>query len=183
MSSEPPQNTDLVMTPDPLTVGPEVKASEALKKMYRAHYRSVPVVDAEGRFVGLFSIYRLIELLLPRAAMIREGSLDDLSFVHERVEDLLDRLRELGDMPVTELLEKKKRLTVCKPSTSLPEMLLLLHESHTSLPVVIVKGKNKRLVGIVSYWDVLSKLATKLFPDEVKGTPGKELAPESDKNV
>ena len=180
MSNNSPSDTDSIMTPDPLTLSPDVKAADALKKMYHAHYRSMPVVDAEGSFIGLFSIYRLIELFLPRAAMAREGSLDDLSFVHESVEQLLERLREMADLPVSELLEKKKRLRVCKPNTSLTEMLLLLHESHTSLPVVVVKGKNKRLVGIVSYWDVLSKLATRLFPDEIEGMPGKELAPKSD---
>ena len=182
MNNENPEDTNIIMTADPVTITPDLTASDALKKMYHAHYRSMPVVDAEDHFVGLFSIYRLIELLLPRAALARQGSLDNLSFVHESVEELLERLQKLANLPVSELLEKKKRLRVCKPSTSLPEMLLLLHEGHTSLPVVIVKGKNKRLVGIVSYWDVLSKLATKLFPDEVEGTPGKELAPGSDRN-
>lgn len=182
MNNDSREDTDIIMTPDPLTISPDMKASDALKEMYHAQYRSMPVVDAEGRFVGLFSIYRLIELLLPRAAMAREGSLDDLSFVHESMDHLLERLQELADLPVSELLEKKKRLSVCKPNTSLTEMLLLLHEGHTSLPVVVVKGKHKRLVGIVSHWDVLSKLATQLFPDEIEGTPGKELAPKSDKN-
>ncbi len=181
MNNEKLENTNIVMTADPLTIAPEMTATDALKQMYRAHYRSMPVVDAEDHFVGLFSIYRLIELLLPRAAVAREGSLENLSFVHESVDELLERLQKLADLPVSELLEKRKRLRVCKPSTSLPEMLLLLHEGHTSLPVVIVKGKKKRLVGIVSYWDVLSKLATRLFPDEIEGTPGKELAPESDR--
>ncbi len=180
MNDDSFQDTDSIMTPDPLTLSPDEKVIDALRKMYQAHIRSMPVVDAEGSFVGLFSIYRLTEVLLPRAAMAKKGSLDDLSFIHTSTEKIDNKLQELADKPVSDLLEKKKRLSFCSPKTSLLEMLLLLHEGHTSLPVVVVKGKNRRLIGIVSYWDVLSKLATRLFPDEREGIPGKELAPKPD---
>ncbi len=178
MNDESFQDTDSIMTPNPLTVRPDEKVIDALKKMYRAHIRSMPVVDAEGSFVGLFSIYRLMEVLLPRAAMARKGSLDDLSFIHTSEEKIDKKLQELAHKPVSDLLEKKKRLSFCSPKTSLLEMLLLLRGSHTSLPVVVVTGKNKHLTGIVSYWDVLSKLATRLFPEDREGIPGKEFAPK-----
>ena len=56
-------------------------------------------------------------------------------------------------------LEKKKNLTFCKPSTSFPEVFELLDQSEdTSLPVIVVKGKRKKLVGMISSWDVLERL-------------------------
>ena len=54
MNNENPQNTNIVMTADPLTIAPDLTAYDALKKMYHAHYHSMPVVDAEDHFVGLF---------------------------------------------------------------------------------------------------------------------------------
>lgn len=182
MNNDRGPDVDSVMTPEPLTLDPDASVSDALKKMYHAHVRCLPVVDDEGGFIGLFSIYRLIEILLPKAALAGVGSLDDISFLHMDMDEIMERLGELAVQPVSNILEKKKRLSVCKPNTPVMEMLLLLHEGHTSLPVVVVKGKKKRLVGIVSYWDVLSKLATRLFPEEIEGTPGKELAPKSDKD-
>ncbi len=178
MTNDTVEDVDHIMTPDPLTLNPDESVADALKKMYHAHVRSLPVVDAEGSFIGLFSICRLIEVLLPEAAMAGEGSLMDLSFVHPTMTEIMENLESLGPLPVSEVLEKKKRLTICEPTTSVMEMMLLLHEIHTSLPVVVVKGKTKRLVGIVSYWDVLSKMATRLFPDEIEGTPGRELSPK-----
>ena len=174
MNNDTVEDIDHVMTPDPVTLTPDVNVSDALKKMYHAHVRALPVVDPEGNFIGLFSIYRLIEVLLPKAAIAGDGSLKDLSFQHVTMAEIMEKLERIRPLPVSEILEKKKRLNFCKPACSVMEMLLLLHEGHTSLPVVVVKGKNKRLVGIVSYWDVLSKMATRLFPDEIEGTPGKE---------
>jgi len=42
-------------------------------------------------------------------------------------------------------------------------MLKLLYDNPTSLPVLVVKGKHKKLEGMVSSWDVLSKLAVNLL--------------------
>ncbi len=179
MNEESLRDTHSVMTANPTTLAPDETVSDAVKKMYQAHYRSMPVVDADGSFIGLFSIYRLIEILLPKAALAKHGGLDDLSFIHPKVDQLVEKLQDFGKLPVVDVLEKKKRLTVCKPNTSLMEMLWLLHEGHSSLPVVIVKGKKMRLVGIVSYWDVLSKVATRLFPGEADGKSGEEAVPES----
>ena len=182
MNEQNLQDTNSIMTANPTTLAPDETVSDAVRKMYEAHYRSMPVVDADGSFIGLFSIYRLIEILLPKAVLARHGALDDLSFVHPKLDQLVEKLQDFGKLPVVDVLEKKKRLTVCKPSTSLTEMLWLLHEGHSSLPVVIVKGKKMRLVGIVSYWDVLSKVATRLFPGETESTSGEELAPQSSGN-
>ena len=73
MTNDTVEDVDHIMTPDPLTLNPDESVADALKKMYHAHVRSLPVVDAEGSFIGLFSICRLVEVLLPEAAMAGEG--------------------------------------------------------------------------------------------------------------
>ncbi|MCW8963196.1 MAG: CBS domain-containing protein [Gammaproteobacteria bacterium] len=135
---------------------------DALRIMHTHQIRNLPVVDEEDQFIGLFGIRRLITLLLPKAAQIEHG-LKDLCFMPDEVEVLYERLGDIGQKPVTEYLEKKKNLVFCKPSTSFPEVLGLLEKNpSTSMPVIVVKGKKKRLVGIVSACDVLEKLVLNL---------------------
>ena len=83
--------------------------------------------------------------------------------------ELLERLHKLGHQPVSALLEKSSKLRLCNPNTTLPEMLQLLFESPTSLPVVVVEGKKKKLAGMVSNWDVLTKLSVNLLGDKDNG--------------
>lgn len=145
---------------------PTDKVCDALRVMHTHQIRNLPVVDEDDQFVGLFGIRRLIHLLLPKAAQMDLG-LKELSFMPDDLGELYNRLEAIGQRPVAEFLEKKKNLVFCKPSTPFPEVLELLDQSaHTSLPVVVVKGKKNKLVGMVSAWDVLEKLVINVFAAE-----------------
>ncbi len=145
---------------------PNDKVCDALHIMHTHQIRNLPVVDNDDQFVGLFGIRRLIHLLLPKAAQVDFG-LKDLSFMPDELGELYDRLEDIGQRPVADFLEKKKRLVFCKPSTSFPEVLELLDQNpDASLPVIVVKGKKNKLVGMVSAWDVLEKLVVNLFASE-----------------
>ena len=140
MNNENPQDTNIIMTADPVTITPDLTASDALKKMYHAHYRSMPVVDAEDHFVGLFSIYRLIELLLPRAALARQGSLDNLSFVHENVDELVERAGTIlacyfikyQKHSAKEAIEKIRKERPGSIQSDVQEMAITFYEKHIS---------------------------------------------------
>lgn len=148
------------------------RVCDALKIMHTHQIRNLPVVDDDDQFVGLFGIRRLITLLLPKAAQINFG-LKELNFMPDEVDVLYERLAEIGEKPVTEFLEKKKNLLFCKPSTAFPEVLELLEQNpDTSLPVIVLKGKKKKLVGMVSAWDVLDKLVMNMFSGESDGYQG-----------
>jgi len=145
---------------------PTDKVCDALRLMHTHQIRNLPVVDENDQFVGLFGIRRLIHLLLPKAAQIDFG-LKELSFMPDDLGELYSRLEDIGQRPVSEFLEKKKKLVFCKPSTPFPEVLELLDQStNTSLPVIVVKGKKNKLVGMVSAWDVLEKLVINVFTTE-----------------
>jgi CBS domain-containing protein len=45
-----------VMTPHPLTCSPDTDLTEAIEAMAEHHVRRLPVVDAEGRLVGIVSL-------------------------------------------------------------------------------------------------------------------------------
>lgn len=154
---------DSIMSFRLVKLNPTDTVCDALRIMHTQQIRNLPVVDEEDRFVGLFGIRRLINLLLPKAARMKFG-LKDLSFMPDEVSELYERLEEIGSRPVSDYLEKKKNLVFCKPSTTLPEVLELLDQNpDTSLPVIVVKGKDRKLVGMVSAWDVLEKLVMNAF--------------------
>jgi CBS domain-containing protein len=165
------------MSTDLVTVAPDVTVAEALLQMSSHQVHNIPVVDKNDAFVGLFSLRRLAHELLPTAARMDEDTFHlDIGFLSDESDEFLKRLHKIGRRPVSALLEKKKKLRFCKPDTSIPRMLQLLTENPTSLPVVVVEGKRQKVVGMVSTWDVLTKVAVKLVqkapldePDEDDG--------------
>ena len=73
----------------------------AAERILKHHLRHLPVVDEQGRYLGTFSIYSLLQLTLPKAVLDKHG-LDNVAFVTERVEDLAQRLggrRRPSDRP------------------------------------------------------------------------------------
>jgi len=146
-----------IMTSRVITVHPADKVSDALLLMHKHHVRNLPVVDESGEFVGLFGVRRLGRLLLPKAASeLGRYSLTDLSFMPENPGEMMEHMHEIARKPVADYLEKEKNLLFCKPDTPVPELLKLLEESKdTSLPVIVITHKGKKLVGLVSVWDVL----------------------------
>jgi len=156
-----------IMSTDVVTLKPDDTIAIALGLMCKHGVHNLPVLDNDGTFLGLFSLRRLSRELLPKAAKLDENSLlMHINFMPDGTDDLLKRLTKLGQKPVDHLLEKTNKIRLCGPDTSLPELLQLLFESPTSLPVVVVEGKKKKLAGMVSNWDVLTKLTVNLLGDK-----------------
>ncbi len=156
--------TKAIMTPSPLTLRPDDKVADALSIMHAHCVHNLPVVDDKGCFVGMVGLRLLVKALLPKAAQLDQYSLSDLGYLPDDGGELSERLEDIGQRPVSEFLRKKKKLRFCTPKTPFPELLRLLYKNDTSLPVVVVKGKQQKLVGMVSCWDVLAKVAIKRLP-------------------
>lgn len=157
-----------IMSSDLVTVTTDVTVADALLEMSRHRVHNIPVVDKEGAFVGLLSLRRLTHEMLPTAARMGEESFHlDIGFLSDRSDAYVTRLRKIGKRPVSDLLEKKKKLRFCNPDTPMPRLLQLLTENPTSLPVLVVEGKKRRVVGMVSNWDVLTKIAVKLLSEPI----------------
>jgi CBS domain-containing protein len=55
-----------VMTPDPVTIGPESSAAEALRLMDNNHFRNLPVMTHDGTLLGNMTHHAIIEFLAAR---------------------------------------------------------------------------------------------------------------------
>ena len=143
-----------VMNARPLTLRVDAPVSNAVEIFLRHPGHTLPVVDAEGRFAGLFGIHRLLGLLLPKVATLKDG-LTDLRYVQDTLDDVRQRLQEIKGLTVGEYLDDPA--AVLRPDTPIMETLLMLYHHHDGLPVV--EESSGRLLGIVSFRDVLDKIA------------------------
>jgi CBS domain-containing protein len=125
----------------------------AAERLMGHRYRSLPVVDEEGRFLGIIGVNCMLRLVLPKAAVMAKG-LTELSFVSTGLEDLRRRLRDVMDQPVTICLDKDA--PTVHPDTRMIEALLTLYRTKTALGVV--DKDTKRLLGVISYFDVGERL-------------------------
>lgn len=57
---------DEVMTPDPITIGPDASAADALRLMDEIHVRNLPVVDEDGELMGNMTHQAIIQYLADR---------------------------------------------------------------------------------------------------------------------
>jgi len=154
-----------IMSTGLITLPPDVTVAEAMESMCRNRVHNIPVVDKDGHFIGLFSLRRITHALLPVAARLDNNSFAvDMSFVSDNADAFAERLAEIGHKPIAELLEKPRKLRFCAPDTSMPKIFQLLSENPTSLPVVVIEGESKTVVGMISTWDVLAEINAVLSP-------------------
>jgi len=125
---------------------------DATRRMLGDRVSDLPVVDSDGKLVGMFKLDRLLAALLPKAALVGFGM--DLSFVADTIEQLRDRMREIEANPVREFTVRAEH--VVNPDTSPIEIVLLIYRGVNNLPVT--DAASGRLIGMVSARDVLAAL-------------------------
>jgi CBS domain-containing protein len=143
-----------IMTADPLTLRADDSVARAAELMLGHRYLILPVVDANDRYVGVFDMWDLLGLLLPKAATL-DDLVPDLGFLGDDLPGLQARLGEIGKQPVGPFA--RPDLPALKPTMSVTEALLLFYRNRSALPVV--DEATKRVVGVLSYWDVLAAIA------------------------
>ena len=144
-----------IMDPDPATVAPETPVEEVVRLMREHELPGVPVVDDDGRCVGIVTEADLVlpddqgDLHIPHYVNLFGGTvfLEPLSrFEH--------RLRKAFASDAADIMTR--RPDTVGPDTTVREAARLIHESgHNRLPVV----EDDRLVGVVTRVDVLGALA------------------------
>ncbi|HNC20737.1 MAG: CBS domain-containing protein [Candidatus Accumulibacter cognatus] len=146
-----------IMSDPPTVLKPTDSVSVALQTMVRERLPALPVVDTDGRYVGMLPRSRLVALAMPRvlshdtdqqplARLLRVG------FIRDSLADLQERMAAAANDPVSQHLDRE--VPVLSPDTPLMNALLFLYRQRNVLPVV----ENGKLLGIVSVWDVLARI-------------------------
>jgi CBS domain-containing protein len=147
-------NVEELMNRDPLTIGADVSFSSAYQQLLDLRVRSLPVVDDAGIYKGMFDVYDIWGVLLPKAARLEGRSLRDLAFVSSSEGQLREKLREAGSHRVSEFVDRD--LPAIYPDTPLQEAIRLLYEHDGNLAVV--NRKTGELLGLLSAWEILARL-------------------------
>ncbi|MBV9062963.1 MAG: CBS domain-containing protein, partial [Alphaproteobacteria bacterium] len=69
-----------MMTGGPLTAMEGETVGEAVRKLIEHRYINLPVVDGSGTFLGMFGIYDMFSLVVPKVALAG-GLLPNLRFM------------------------------------------------------------------------------------------------------
>lgn len=146
-------NAQMIMNPKPVVLHTTDTVGTAANYILSHHLRHLPVVDDQGRYLGIFGIYSLLRLTLPKALTLEQG-LTSVPFVSHALPDLHQRLHELAGESVVSCL--RQDVEVVNPETPLMETVLILLRARMGLPVV--EKKTGRLAGMISSWEVLEKI-------------------------
>lgn len=151
----PDVTVERVMRREVVTVGPEDSLIRVVEVLLDKDFTAVPVVDADGRVVGMVSDTDLLTrggmevgLSLKRAA--------DAEFVHELHRSLENPERRVREVMTAEVV------TVAPDASLADAAHLMVTKRLKRLPVVDSSGK---LVGIVGRLDVLNTIAAVHIPE------------------
>lgn len=144
----------LLMNPSPVVLGTDNTIAEGARQILAKQRRSLPVVDGDGRFQGMLTANCLLYLCLPSAATMAKG-LENMPYVTNSLQDVAERLTRYLDEPIS-LCLKVENVAIVRPETPIVETLLTLYHTKANLPVV--EEGTDRLVGMISYFDVGTKI-------------------------
>jgi CBS domain-containing protein len=136
------------MTPNPVTIGENETIGRAAEILITTHYVNLPVIRENGQIAGLFGVYDLFALLVPRIAVVGD-LIPNLRFVSDDVGELREKFAEIRDQPVHRAMNREP-VTVFA-DTPIIESVRLFCRNHMTIPVL--EPGTRRLVGIISYWD------------------------------
>ena len=143
-----------IMTANPPTLREGESVAEAAAKLVAHRYAGLPVADAGGRFLGMFGIYDLLSLLVPRVALAGD-LLPNLRFLGDDPSQLRETYQSVKDKPVGQVCDRQA--VTLRPDTPLIEVVRLFCRNYAVLAVV--EPESGKIAGIVSSWDALAAIA------------------------
>lgn len=157
MSQQTDASCRSIMSAPPAVLKPTDSVAFALQRIVKHRLPALPVVDTDGRYVGMLPRSRLIALAMPRVLSHEDekhplGHLLEVGFIQDTLTDLQARVDAVANEPVSRHMDTD--VPVLQPDTPLMNTMLFLYRRRNILPVV----ENGKLLGIVSVWDVLARI-------------------------
>lgn len=141
------------MAAGPPLLRPDMTIDAALGRLVVEKLAALPVVEAGGRYAGMFTARELLSHILPEAARLG-GLAGDLGFMHESLDHARSGLRRIAGEPVSGHMEQG--YPELGPDTEMMRALQLLYTGRNILPVV--EPSSRRLLGLVTRLQALGVL-------------------------
>jgi CBS domain-containing protein len=139
-----------IMSKAPVIIREEESVADAAAKLVSNRFTSLPVVDSHDRYVGMFGLYDLLSLLVPRVALAGD-LMENLRFIDDDPEVLKDRYRDVRDRRVGEVANRNA--PTLGPDSPEVEAVRLFCRNHSS--VAVVDGKSGHVLGVISWRDAM----------------------------
>jgi CBS domain-containing protein len=140
------------MTSPALSLRPDDTVGAAAQQLIENKFVNLPVADKKGHYLGLFGVFDLLSLVLPKAALINEAL--DLGFLKDDISAVQVQLEEARFLRIGDHLNATA--PVLYPESGTLEAILELYRARNTLAVI--DKSSRRLIGMVSYWDALRAL-------------------------
>lgn len=141
------------------TIDPEASVAKAFNIIKTSRARFLPVVDAAGKYVGVFTAPTLLKLILPKAATINMGSestsLGQLGYLSMSEQDFVEQLDTLRHEKVRNNMSLPKNIPIAAPDTPVMEGIFLIHKYKRHL--ILVEPDTGKFVGTVSANSILDR--------------------------
>lgn len=135
-----------IMTKDVVSVKPDHNAKEALTLLFKMQISGLPVIDAQGRLVGMFTEKDILTAILP-SYIEKVGR-----FVYEEnPKSIKKKFEGLVNLTVSQLM-RKDVVTVDENASLCEVARLILTQKVRRIPVL---NKEKRVVGIIVREDIV----------------------------
>ena len=149
-----------IMTTKPAVIKQSESVAKAIRMLLDNRLLGLPVVDANGRYLGMLLRSRLVALLLPRIVQLEESMpevsrLVEVGFMSDTLDDAHDRFATVANDPVGKYLQTDT--PILRRDTPVMNAVLFLYRARSYLPVV--DEASGKLLGVVSTWDVLGRIA------------------------
>lgn len=146
----------IILRKDTISVTSNDIVKDAVSLIKKNDIRMVPVIDGE-EIIGIFSLRSIIRAVLPKGLTLDEN-LPDMEFIHGVTEDLAERLKDVQQDSVTDIM--KKDFLKIHPETSTTETLRHLYQEGYPLPVT--DKQTGAFLGIVTEQSMLKFLEKKM---------------------
>ncbi len=137
------------MTRDLHTVSPDATVGEAALLMRSTGHGALPVVDEEGKLLGLITKFPLVRRLLPKY-LEQVGDL----YRSGEFKPFQDKVAEVALLPVSDVMNREP--LTAREDTPLAEVAAMMI-MHNARQVLIVE--KERLVGVVGMQDIVDMIA------------------------
>ena len=149
-----------IMTTKPAFIKQSENVAKAMRMLLDNRLLGLPVVDDDDRYLGMFLRSRLVALLLPRIVQLEESMpevarLVEVGFMSDTIDDAHDRFARVANDPVGKYLQTDT--PILRLDTPVMNAVLHLYRTRSYLPVV--DEASGKLLGVVSTWDVLGRIA------------------------
>jgi len=144
-----------IMTAEPVSVHPDTPLIDVTKLLTDHKFNGLPVIDEKGGLVGIINEYDLISGQAGIHLPTLQALLGKLSVFGKDKKEFSKDMEDVTKLMAKDVMNKDP-LTLLNTSTY-EEVVKMFQEHHAVNPVPVIDSQRK-LVGVVSRYDVLKPL-------------------------